>query len=305
MDRTLLKRDWLTESVILALPSMSTIISKDTQKKADRSYTSRRAANWNKASLKCGQGIRLGMIDGSVDTKHPTFKGSNLKYRSFHLKGQTAGAIRHGTAVANVMIGNWRWGGLLPKANLFAANVFHKRKKGKSRASTKSVLLAINWLTKLRVDVINFSIGGSYNSLIAHAIEKAHKSGIILIASAGNSEPFTKKKSYPAAYKQAVAIAASDRFNRTAKFSSAGSYVEFTAPGVRIWTAVPGGGRAMSGTSFSAPIVSSLVAAALKTEGIQDLESVRGYLRSHAKDRGKEGWDKYTGWGIVGIKPLC
>jgi subtilisin family serine protease len=263
---------------------MSTIISKDTQKKADRSYTSRRAANWNKASLKCGQGIRLGMIDGSVDTKHPTFKGSNLKYRSFHLKGQTAGAIRHGTAVANV---------------------FHKRKKGKSRASTKSVLLAINWLTKLRVDVINFSIGGCYNSLIAHAIEKAHKSGIILIASAGNSEPFTKKKSYPAAYKQAVAIAASDRFNRTAKFSSAGSYVEFTAPGVRIWTAVPGGGRAMSGTSFSAPIVSSLVAAALKTEGIQDLESVRGYLRSHAKDRGKEGWDKYTGWGIVGIKPLC
>ena len=171
------------------------------KKTIDKSYTSRSAATWRKAGTKCGLGIRLGMIDGGVDTKHPAFKGHKLTYRSFHLKGQTIGAVRHGTAVANVMTGNKKWGGLLPDAELFAANVFHilkkGRKKGKARASSKSILLAMDWLTKLKVDVINFSIGGSYNSLISHAIKQASAQGIILIASAGNSGPFTKNAAFP------------------------------------------------------------------------------------------------------------
>ena len=29
------------------------------------------------------------------------------------------------------------------------------------------------------------------------------------------------------------------------------------------------------------------------------------YLRQHAKDRGKPGRDKYTGWGIVQTPPIC
>jgi hypothetical protein len=279
------------------------------KRKTNKSYTSRRAAAWAFASEKCGVGIRLGMLDGGVDIKHPAFKGHKITYRSFYLKGQAIGAIGHGTAVANVMTGNKKWGGLLPSADLFAANVFHLRTKGrhkgKARASAKSILLALNWISKQKVDVINISIGGSYNSLIAHAIEQASKRGIILIASAGNSGPFTKKKSFPAAYDQAIAIAATNQFGNTAKFSSAGNYVEFAAPGVKIWTAVPGGGKAMSGTSFSAPIISSYVALASKQHGLKDLKSVRRFLLTRTKHGEKSAWNKYNGWGIVQTKPAC
>jgi len=273
--------------------------------KVDKSYTSRKAMAWGTAGTKCGEGIRMGMIDGGVDTKHPAFRKSKLTYRSFHLKGQKIGAIRHGTAVANVLVGNRKWGGLLPDAELFAANVFYLRKKGGSRASSKSIVQAISWLFRQKVDVINFSIGGSNNKLIAAAVRVAHKKGILLVASAGNNGPFTKKKSYPGAYLQTIAIAASDRFERSANFSSAGNYVEFTAPGVGIWTAVPNGGKAMSGTSFSSPIVTGIVATAMRDEGIDNLVSVRKFLRSHANDRGKKGWDKYTGWGFIDIKQPC
>jgi hypothetical protein len=274
-------------------------------RKRKSSYTSRRATNWGKAARGCGLGIRIGIIDGGVDVQHPAFKGRDITFRAFHRKGRKMAAVAHGTAVASMLVGGSKWGSLLPEARLSAAGVFHKNRKGKSRASAKSILKAVNWMIKQRVQVINFSVGGSSNRLMVRAVEKADKLGIVMIASAGNNGPFTKKKSYPAAYAPVIAIAASDRFDRVARFSSAGDYVEFTAPGVGIWTAVPGGGKAMSGTSFSSPIVAGYTAAAMKYEGITGLEPIRTLFRQNAKLRGKRNWDKYSGWGFVRLASPC
>ncbi len=269
------------------------------------SYTSRRSANWGAPRPGCGKGIHIGVVDGGVDTGHAALKGRDVTFRSFHLKGQRAGAIAHGTAVTSILVGTRAWGGLLPEARISAANVFHQRKSGKSRASAKSVLQAVSWLIERRVQVINMSIGGSPNMLIGKAVAKAAKQGIIIIASAGNSGPFNKKKNYPAAYEKVIAIAASDRFDRVARFSSAGAYVEFTAPGVGIWSAVPGGGKAMSGTSFAAPIMTGFTAALIKYGSLSGLDAIRRHFRENAKKRGKKDWDKYSGWGFVRIAQPC
>ncbi len=146
---------------------------------------------------------------------------------------------------------------------------------------------------------------GAFNTLIQKTIGVAHSKGILMIASAGNNGSFNKKKNYPGAYDDVIAIAASDQFGRVANFSSAGSYVEFIAPGVNIWSAVPGGGKAMSGTSFSAPIVTAYAAAIKKYKGISDLKSVREYFRKNAQDRRKADWNKYSGRGFVGIPSPC
>jgi len=61
----------------------------------------------------------------------------------------------------------------------------------------------------------------------------------------------------------------------------------------------------MSGTSFAAPIFAGYVSAVMKYKGVKNLEDVRAYFRKHAKDRGKAGWDKYTGWGVAQMKPPC
>ena len=78
-----------------------------------------------------------------------------------------------------------------------------------------------------------------------------------MVASSGNRGPFSKKKSYPGAYKPVIAVTSVDRFERSAKFATALNYTDFAAPGVGIWTAVPGGGKAMSGTSFAVPVVTA------------------------------------------------
>ncbi|MDP6172875.1 MAG: S8 family serine peptidase, partial [Rhodospirillales bacterium] len=120
------------------------------KKRRQKAHPSRRLTSWGRAKPGCGKGIRIGVVDGGVDTKHAAFKGRKLKFRSFHLKGQTPGAFPHGTAAASILIGAGQFGGLLPEAQVFAGNVFHKRGSGKPRASARSILMAVSWLVKQR-----------------------------------------------------------------------------------------------------------------------------------------------------------
>lgn len=278
---------------------------KKKKRKIDKTYTPRKAANWHGAKNSCGTGLRVGVIDGVVDVKHRAFKGKKVTYRSFHLKGEKLANSGHGTAVAAIIAGRGNWAGLLPGAEIVAANVFHRGRNGKPVGSTKSIVRALDWMIHQKVPVVNMSIGGSANALISKAVDHAHATGMILIASSGNDGPFSKRKSYPGAYPTVVAITAVDRFGRSARFASKGDYIDFAAPGVDVWTAVPGGGKAMSGTSFAAPVAAAFAAAARKKHGITSSDGLRDYLRQHAKDRGKPGRDKYTGWGIVQTPPIC
>ncbi len=273
--------------------------------KTDKNYNARKAANWASVTENCGKGIRIGVIDSMVQVEHPAFKDGKITYRSFHLKGQKPANSAHGTAVTSIIVGRDEWGGLLPGAEIVAANVFHMGKKGNPVGSAKSIVRAIDWMIENEVPIVNISLGGGPNALISKAIEHAAARGMILIASAGNSGPFSKKKNYPGAYSPVIAITAIDRFDRNASFASSGFYIEFAAPGVGIWTAVPGGGKAMSGTSFSAPIVTSYAAAAMKHLNLKTANDLRGYLQKYALDRGKPGRDRYTGWGIVQPPPAC
>jgi len=273
--------------------------------KVDKTYTARKASNWQDEKKACGKGLKVGVVDGVVDVKHKAFKGTMITYRSFHLKGQKLAKSGHGTAVTAVIAGRGAWGGLLPGVQIVAANVFHKGKKDKPVGSAKSIVRAIDWMVQMKVPVTNFSIGGGKNALIAAAVDHAASKGMIMIASSGNGGPFSKKKSYPGAYPQVIAITAVDRFDRSARFATSGEYIDFAAPGVDIWTAVPGGGKAMSGTSFAAPIVTAFAAAARERLGLKAADGVRNYLKKHARDRGKPGRDRYTGWGIVQLPPVC
>ncbi len=276
-----------------------------TKRKADRGYTARAASRWHMAGAACGKGIRIGVIDSGVDVKHPAFKGAALTHRSFKLKNQKAPNAVHGTAVTAMLGGRGAWGGLLPGAELFTANVFHRGKKGKNVGSTKAILRAVDWLLTQQVSVINLSVGGPENKLLAEAVKHARQKGVIMVASAGNHGPFSDKKSYPAAYKSVIAVTALTKREASPRFASQGDYIDFAAPGVDIWTAVPNGGRPMSGTSFASPIIAGFAAAALKYKNIKTTKGLRSYFRKRAKDRNKTGWDKYTGWGLVQMKPPC
>ncbi|WP_040395984.1 S8 family serine peptidase [Cesiribacter andamanensis] len=129
-----------------------------------------------------------------------------------------------------------------------------------------NLLQGVVYAAEHGADVINASYGSTYYSQIAQDIYKyaALVHDVVIVAAAGNSGSATPN--YPSDYDYVLSVAATDKDDRRAGFSSYGDRVDIAAPGAGILsTAIGGTYRTASGTSFSAPIVSG-AAALLKTK---------------------------------------
>ena len=217
---------------------------------------------WGTAPKGCGQGLRIGIIDTPIDLNHRAFQGRRVEARSFVRRPGGISPSDHGTAVAALLVGNDRvdrHAGLLPGAQLFAANIFELR-KGRMRANALSVASALDWLTGEGVRVVNLSLSGPPNRLLAQAVAHAARN-MILVAAAGNAGANGRAR-YPAAYPDVLAVTATDSQLRPYGRANRGAYIDVAAPGVGIWTAATNlRGRYESGTSFAVPFVTAAVAA--------------------------------------------
>jgi subtilisin family serine protease len=258
----------------------------------------RSVMGWGVASSKCGHGVRIGVIDGAVDLDHPALEGRSITYRAFHAPGRRPGAMEHGTAIAAMLIGQSPWGGLMPAAELKHASIFELNNEGQVVASVFGLVKAVDWVIDQKVHVINLSVAGSSNQVLDQVLIKARRNGQILVAAAGNGGP-DAPPAYPAAYDYVIAVTAVDAYQHLYEYANRGTYIEFAAPGVAMWTAVPGGGRLQSGTSFAAPYISVLVAQQIARGGGADLDAVRRELMDKLLDLGTPGRDDQFGWGLV------
>ncbi|MDP6574248.1 MAG: S8 family serine peptidase [Rhodospirillales bacterium] len=259
---------------------------------------------WGKAKKACGAGIRLGMIDGAVDVSHPALKGQKIKFKSFHKSGRGPGPKDHGTAVAAIMIGKPEWGGLVPGATLLAGNMFEKKETGKVVGSSIGLIKSIAWMVKSKVHAVNMSVAGADNKIVRAALDKGKEKGLIFVAAAGNWGKKGNKPAYPAAYKRVFAVTALNKKKLVYSHANQGKYIDFAAPGVKIWTAVPGGGRFQSGTSMASPFISVMIAQ-LRAKGGKSAGALRKKLKGAAVDLGKKGKDKIFGYGLVIQEPKC
>ncbi len=259
---------------------------------------------WTGISPNCGSGIRLGMIDSRLDLEHPALAGQKIEFRSFHKAGRRPGPADHGTAIAAMLVGKPKWGGLMPGAELKAANMFEINETGRVVGNAMGLLKAVNWMAQKRVHVVNLSVAGADNKVVRTAFERARKKGLIMIAAAGNGGS-KAKPAYPAAYKHVTAVTAFDVAKHIYGKANQGSYIDFTAPGVKVYTAVPGGGRIQSGTSFATPYITVLIAIEVWGGAARDSNALRGGLRKKSVDLGTPGRDKVFGWGEVETVPSC
>lgn len=116
-------------------------------------------------------------------------------------------------------------------------------------------------------DVINISQNGNYQcySYLQEAIDYADSKGITVVVSAGNASLDTAI-SAPANCKHVVAVAASDTANNAADFTNIGRRNDIIARGTDIYglgmyyETSPNQVYTLTGTSFSAPLVSAAVA---------------------------------------------
>lgn len=129
---------------------------------------------------------------------------------------------------------------------------------------------SIDYTTQMKVDMTSNSWGGGgYSQALYDSIKRAGDAGILFVAAAGNSASNNDDApEYPASYDldNIISVAAIDNAGQMAYFSCYGkSTVDVAAPGVNIYSTIPGGFDSWSGTSMATPHVTG-VAALLKSK---------------------------------------
>jgi subtilisin family serine protease len=230
-----------------------------------------------------GAGVKVAVIDTGIDCTHPDLgcdfaAGTNI----VNPGARPMDDNEHGTHVSGTIAGRGVSGGPLgvaPKAALIPVKVLD----GDGAGSLSDIVKGIEWATKAGVDVINMSLGGSTSSTaMERAVKAALAKGVVVVCAAGNSGPDPNTVGYPAGYPGVIAVAASDRNDDVASFSSRGPQIAFIAPGVDITSTVPGGKtRMLSGTSMASPHVAGLAALAIE-RGARGPAGVRAAFKAAA-----------------------
>lgn len=151
-------------------------------------------------------------------------------------------------------------------------------------------------------DILSNSWGGYGESLLIHdAVQYAYNHSVLVTAAAGNEA--SSYKLYPAAYDEVVAVTATNQYDDPATWTNFGDWVEVAAPGVNIYSTVPGNSYgSKSGTSMACPHVSGVAALIWSQFPNKSRDWVRAQLRSTADDFGDTGFDKYYGHGRINAR---
>jgi pimeloyl-ACP methyl ester carboxylesterase len=176
--------------------------------------------------------------------------------------------VVHGTAVASLIGASTDNAKGIASFSQNRVKIMSLRVADGNTADLNAVTRAVRFAVNNGADVINMSLGTTMDSMaLKDAISYATQRGITIVASAGNSSSnLDVYPQYPASYPLAniITVAAVDKTGARPSWSNYGSAVDVSAPGTAIKVASIGNTYAtMSGTSFSTPIVTSLVARAL------------------------------------------
>jgi len=270
----------------------------------------RSVIKWDDRLQSCSSGVRVGMIDSSIDLDHPTFRGRRIEIGGFVPEGRPVASSRHGTSVMALLAGDPRSStpGLIPDAKFFAANVFYTSEAGRMSTDTVSLLKALDWMDAAGVNIVNMSFTGPNDDLLHKAIERMSQKGVIFVAAAGNEGP-TAPPTYPAAYPEVVAVTAVNKQLHGYPRANRGDYVDVAAPGVGVWTALPDQNEGYrSGTSIAVPHVTALLATVYNDRTFnrgQGAGAKRLIDSLPVRDLGPEGRDPVYGRGLLQAPEKC
>ena len=219
---------------------------------------------------------------------------------TFDALGKAEKPHTHGTAIAGTIAARSRLMGVAPAARILAIRAFGAAGNS-AEATTFAIIKGIDHAMSQRARVINMSFAGPSDPGMARALFAARKSGIVLVAAAGNFGANSPPQ-YPAADPNVIAVSATDAEDKLFKSASnRGGHIAVAAPGVDILVPIPNASYDLtSGTSFAAAHVSGIVALILERKPSLDPDAVRKILLlSTAKDLGPAGKDEQFGAGLV------
>ncbi len=208
-----------------------------------------------------------------------------------HVSGIIAAATNN-----NVGIAGLAWGATIMPVKVVDST---------GNAYWDDVIKGIMYATDNGARIINLSLGGpDAFAPLEEALAYAREHGVLVVAAAGNDGSSTVL--YPAAYPEAMAVAATDSSDQRASFSDYGPQISVAAPGVNIYSTYWQPGldtyAYMSGTSMAAPEVSGLAALVWARHPDYTPGQVEYTIEHTADDVNaatNAGWDPYLGWGRI------
>ncbi len=175
----------------------------------------------------------------------------------------TSSGFSHGTHVAGII-------GAQTNNNLGVASIgintsiMAVKCTRDNTANTNSIEFGwsgVEYAIAARADIINMSWGGTTSSIThTNICDLAESLGIVMVAAAGNYGNNTPL--YPAAYPNVIGVAAVDNEGVKPSFSNYGDWVDISAPGVLIRSAIATSTSAYgykNGTSMSTPVMAAIV----------------------------------------------
>ncbi len=283
-----------------------------------------------------GKGVKVGVLDTGVDASHPDLKGKVADWAEFDSNGedvpdsQPHDTGQHGTHVAGTIAGgkaSGRWIGMAPDARLAVAIALDGAKGG----TDAQVLAAIDWAVERGVDVLNMSLGGltlgpEVPSTYTEAILTSLRAGIPVVTAIGNDgQQITGS---PGNDLLSFSVGATDYRDCAAAFSGGRTHViresnfvspenlplvyskpEISAPGVAVFSSVPGGKwAAFNGTSMATPHVAGAMALLLSATSIKKRVAptnraflIQDLLAGSVEELGETGQDHRFGFGRLDI----
>jgi thermitase len=250
--------------------------------------------------LTSGSGsVLIAILDTGIDQDHEDLAGKLVGNKSFTSSEKEDDLYGHGTHVAGIAAAATDNGigvaGVGYDSRLLNVKVLDDTGSGYYSWIAKGII----WAADNGAKVINMSLGGSAPSrTLEEAVNYAWKKGVVLVAAAGNSG--NRSPTYPAYYKNCIAVAATDSNDQKASWSSYGAWVDVAAPGVSIFSAVPNHTSTLfgrveppyaygSGTSMATPHVAGVAALVWATSYGTSNASVRYQIEMTA--------DKIAGTG--------
>jgi hypothetical protein len=233
------------------------------------------------------RGTVVGLIDTGVAGVFDNVGRVHLQRRNFAPTQGVPGL--HGTAVAALLA---RAPGVI---TIYAADIFGVGPRG---GTTELLVRALAWMAGERVPVINVSMVGPANALLAPIIRTMIDRGFTIVAPVGN-DGAAARPLFPASYPGVIAVSAADAAGQLLPEASRVRRVDFVGPGIATVPDPAGRATTVRGTSFAAPIISRDIADQVH---MPDPDAARQAIArlSRSAVRPKSG-AKWFGHGMIGV----
>jgi len=224
--------------------------------------------------------IVIAVLDTGIDREQKDLAGRVIGEVNFTDSLTANDVYGHGTHIAGIISG-WAANGvgvagLAPDCRLMNVKVADDQGRFDSAIAAKGV----RWAVDNGAMVINMSLVSTEPStVLEEAIDYAWSKGVLVVAAAGNL--VGDKIVYPAYYSNCISVAATDSKDYVASWSSQGAWVDVAAPGVDIYSTLPGSKYGYkSGTSMAAAHVSGVAALLF---GLEDDENGDGRVNDEVR----------------------